>query len=214
MSSLSGAYLGGIRQTSHQWVGPMALLVRFETIHATCVHHVYVGKQLAGRAPVGSKGCTIHLRESDWPQEITVVAQEVEFADRDVGDYLPPRPWNSVRITLTASGASWVDAKFIQALAAEVPGDPVDDEFEVARTVWQGDGDYTLTTIPLPQSGFRAIEVSGVDDSLPAGNVGGTTSVVVRTVSRPPDLVEVGDGERFSVEVAGGIATVDCEVGA
>ena len=210
--SLIGAYLGGVRHTASEWIGLSALLVRFETLHDDCVHHVYVGRRLSAVASAGSRSVVVPLLETEWPQPITIVAQDAAYADRDVGDDLPPRPWNATRLIVTAEGATWADAKTIEVRSGEFPGDPADDDFERARTVYQGEGTYTIEVPPLPGAGHWGLEVVGRDKTLPTGNVGSTATVTVRVECAPPDLVLQADGERFAVAVAGGVASIDCEV--
>jgi hypothetical protein len=212
MNLLPGPFLGGLRLLSLAWVSQTAIIVRFASVHAGYAHHLYAGKERIGRASVGDRGITAHLVESEWPQPLTLVAVPSSQFDQQLGDNLPPRAWNRPFLTFTASGGTWADAKTIEVLTGEFAGDPVDDDFERGRAVFDGVGDYEIQLPPLPGSGFWPVRVQGRDGTLPTGNVGAAAETVVRVVSSPPDLVLNGDGERFAVEVAGGVATIDCEV--
>ena len=214
----TGAYLGGVRLTRASWVGG-ALRVRFESVHSTCLHQLYAGRQKLGEtSAVGQRVLVVLLEPSTWPARLTVVAVEPAQAGQDFGDLLPERAYNRPRLTFTASGGTWSEAKTIEVLSGAEPGDPIGDGVERGRMVFEAEGSQSIRLKPLPGSGFWGLRIQGRDGRLPSGNVGTAAETVVRVVSHPPDLVAVaGSGlgtapRRFTVSVAGGVATIGCEV--
>ena len=211
---ISGAYIGGMRLTRLSWANRGALRVRFETLHTDCLHQLYAGRQKIGQTlAVGERSfiAKLKLSDGDWPPALTLLAVLPSVSGQDFGDSLPPRPFNRPQIDLITSGVSWANAKTIEVVGSDVPGDPIDADNVLARMVYQWEGAYSLL-LPPHRGGFHRRRVQGRDNTPPAGNVGASAETTVRVVSHPPDLVDSGSG-RFSVAVAGGVATIDCEVG-
>ncbi len=206
----TGAFLGGVRLTQLAWLSEGALQVRFETIHPDCVHHLYAGRDKVGAtASITERGLLARLKPSVWPPHLMLVAALPENGATDFGDLLPPRPFNRPRVSFVASGGSWAAAKTIEVLAGEFPGDPVDADNEIARSVFQWQGAYEIQLPPMAGSGFWAGRIQGRDNVPPTGNVGDPLDFTFRVNTAPPDLV---GRNRFSIAVAGGVATINCEV--
>lgn len=207
---LTGTYLGGVRVTSQRWVGPASIALRFESVHTTRAHQFYLGQKFLGLAGVGARRLVVPFQETEWQQEITPVAVDPDRAGTDLSSYLPPRPWNRPRLTFAVAGSTWDDAKTIEGLSGEGPGDPVGDGVERVRTVYRGDATYTLDFPPMPGSGYWRLRVQGRNET---GNVGtAAETTTARIDSRPPDFQLGSGGERFTVSVAAGVATIGLEV--
>lgn len=215
MNVVTGAFLGGVLVTRLAWVSDGALEVRFQTLHRDCVHHLYAGRDRIGETTtIDERSILARLVPSDYPPPLTLVACLPENSGTDFGALLPPRPFNRPRVWFTASGGSWADAKTIEVLSGEFPGDPVDADNQLGRSVFQWQGAYQIQLPPMGPSGFWSGRIQGRDNVPPAGNVGDPADFSFRVVTAPPDLIPVSSRQRFGIEVSGGVATVTCEVSA
>jgi len=190
------------------------LQVRFESIYTDRLYHLYAGREKVGQtSAVGERVITARLKPSRWPARLTLLAVLPSVSNRDFGDQLPPRAYNAPRIRFTASGESWATAKTLEVLTSAAPGDPIGEGVERARAVFEWQGEYVLPLRPLPGSGYWPVRVQGRDNAPPTGNVGAAAETVVRVAAHPPDLVPVSSSRRFAISVAGGVATIECEIG-
>lgn len=207
---MSGPFLGGHQVVGVSVEGPFALRVRFETTYDTMCHQVYIGRTLAGQTEsAGDREIICSYVPSDWPEHGPQLLA-VEVADRfeDYGALLPPRPYNSVKLTWTTSGWS-PDTRFCEITASTEPDEPVDLENVIQRVLFDTDREFEFVTNPLPGTGDWEFEIAGRDATLPEGNRGTAASVTASVLAHPPDVDFAADGyNRFELAAVGGELTV------
>lgn len=196
-----------------EWVSTHALLVRFRSTYgASYLYQVYAGRTLIGAtSQPRARSLVVTLKPTVWPQHIFLAAVDPDDRLTDYGAQLPLRPYNRVRLRFTAS--SWPDdAEFIDVTAGTAPGAAVDDTNRLARLLYDSDRQYELTTDPLGPSGTWNFEATGRDDTEPDGNVGTPLAMAQEILTQPQDVPFDGEGHRFSVSFAGGVATAEFTV--
>lgn len=202
------ALLGGFKITKAQWVSPTAIRVSFSTSYGTAhQYQLYAGRELIGATlSTSERSVTGQLKPSAWPQHLTIVAVDPAERLTDYGATLPPRPFNRVKLTFSTS--SWpADAEFIEVTGGTEPGGSVDPNNLLARVLYDTDREYEITTPPLAGSGVWNFSVAGRDNRPGGGNLGTAATAQATVTAHPPDVALVG-GNRFSVAIEAGVATV------
>lgn len=202
------AFLGGLRILDATYLSPLALQVTFESVYTDKLYQLYAGRlRIGATGDLSERAVVGQLQPSLYPQHITIVA--VDPADRltDLGDDLPKRPYNRVRLRFTTSGSA-SDTKFFDVTGSTEPGGAVDDANLIDRIPFDIDRQYEVLTPPLPGSGEWDFEVFGRDDKPANGNAGTALALSAAVLAYPPDVALGDDGTRFNVEVSGGLATV------
>lgn len=202
------AFLGGLRILDATYLSPLALQVTFESVYTDKLYQLYAGRlRIGATGDLSERAVVGQLQPSLYPQHITIVA--VDPADRltDLGDDLPKRPYNRVRLRFTTSGSA-SDTKFFDVTGSTEPGGAVDSGNLIDRIPFDIDRQYEVLTPPLPGSGEWDFEVFGRDDKPADGNAGTALALSADVLAYPPDVALGDDGTRFRVEVSGGLATV------
>jgi len=207
---MSGPFSGGHRITGISVEGPFALRVRFSTTYTDKCHQVYIGRQLAGHTDsVSDTEIICSYVPSDWPEHgPQLLAVEPAYKLTDYGSLLPPRPYNSVKLTWTTSGWS-PDTRFCEVTSGTEPAGAVDLENVLQRVLFDADRAYEFITDPLSGTGSWLFEIAGRDATLPGGNRGTAASIATSIYAHPPDVDFAADGyNRFEMAVAAGELTV------
>lgn len=201
---MTAPYLGGHEITGAWWLGSHALNVEFTTTYASDYRYqVYVNRILSGATDTeDARSIIATAQPSLWPQEITLLAVDPANVLTDYGSVLPPRPYNQIRLNITASG--WTDAEYIEITSGTVPGGAVSTSNVIGRVLFGDNGAYTFVTDPLSGSGAWYFQVAGRDGTEPTGNRGTATAVSATILAHPPDFTPQDDGNRFSLAATGG----------
>lgn len=197
----------GHRITSVAWISATAMRVRFVSSLTGKLHQLYIGRRrVAVTERESQRELIAQCSASRYPEVIQIVA--VDRADKltDFGESLPPRAYIRGRVTFSTSG--WpADSDVIRLFRSDEPGGAVNTATPRKTILYAGEKTYTIETDPLQGSGTWNIEVAGYDDKPGGGNKGTVATGSVTVVATPPDLVQVG-GERFTVSVSSGTATI------
>ncbi|TWT49016.1 hypothetical protein KOR42_39320 [Thalassoglobus neptunius] len=180
--------------TELYWSSPTDLTVRFVSGETARRHQVYIGRRLAGETGSPSqRRLTINLIPTVWPQWLTVVAIDEEEAGLDRGAWLPPRPYNSVRVTF--GNADWtgdpheIDVRAWDLFRGQSPDGAIDYSTPIATVVAEEQTtSYEIHSDPLPGSGNWNLGLRGRDTKNPDGNVGPTAEFSVEVLATPPDF--------------------------
>jgi len=181
--------------------------VRFVSSLTGKLYQLYIGRRrVAVTEREGQRELIAQCSASRYPEVLQLVA--VDHVDKfvDFGSSLPPRAYIRGRVTFSTAG--WpADADLIKLFRSDEPGEAVNTTAPRKTVLYAGEKNYTIETDPLQGSGTWNIEVAGYDDKPGGGNKGTVATGSVTVVATPPDLVQVG-GERFTVSVHSGTATI------
>ena len=207
---MSGPFLGGHAIVGVSTEGPFALRVRFTTTYTDKCHQVYIGRTLAGQTEsAGDREIICSYVPSDWPEHgPQLLAVDVASRFTDYGALLPPRPYNSVKLTWTTTGWS-PNTRLCEIVASTEAGGAVDTDNVIQRVLFDTDREFEFVTDPLPGTGEWDFEIAGRDATLPDGNRGTAASVSADIYAHPPDVDFAADGyNRFELAAVGGALTV------
>lgn len=198
---------GGHRITSIAYISATAVRVRFTSSLTGKLYQLYIGRRrVAVTEGEGQREIVAQYSATRYPEVFSLVA--VDHADKltDYGDSLPKRAYIRARVTFNTTGWS-SDADLIKLFRSDAPGGAVNITTPRKTILYAGEKTYTMETDPLQGSGTWNIEVAGYDNRPNGGNKGtvGTGSVTV--IATPPDL-EQSSGERFSISMDTGTATI------
>ena len=108
VEQMTAPYLGGLEITKAAAIGPGQCRVYFTSTYSSDYHYqLYVGRTLSGVTTSTSQRSIVgQFIPSSHPEHVTILA--VDPADRytDYGSYLPPRPYNQVKLKWTTTGWS------------------------------------------------------------------------------------------------------------
>lgn len=192
------------------WATQSLLQVQFESIYGTqALYQLYAGRQLIGVTNATSD----RVVEGDfqtalWPEWLTIVAIPPDDPLIDLGELLPPNPYNRVRLRWTTTDWAADGAKFAEITAGRTPGASVDPTNVIGRVNFGVDGDYEFITLPLQGTGLWNFQVTGRDGTVPAGNAGTSLALSVYVMATPPDVATRFDGSRLTASAAAGVLTV------
>lgn len=207
---MAAPYMGGFRMTKLRWLGRHTLAVQFSSSYgSTYQYQLYAGRCLIGvTRSVNQRTIIGHLRPSDYPQPLTMLAVGVKNVETDYGANLPVRPYNRVELKFTTS--SWpADAKFIDITAGTVPSGAVDSTNLLKRLFFDKDRQYTVNSDPMGPGGNWNFEAAGRDDKQPSGNVGTALAMTHNDLLvHPKDVQLDANGDRLVVAISGQQATV------
>lgn len=188
------AQMGGHRITGASWVGPNAIAVEFAASADGLLRQLYAGRTLIGvtehpddREVIGQ------LIQSEWPQDLILVAVDTEDRTTDYGDTFGVGPWNAVRIRVSTSSYP-ADAARLEITSGTTAGGAVDDANVIGQIIFEGDTTYEFLSQPLGDSGTWNLEVTPYDDK---GNAGTALATSVALISRPQDVVLQDDDTRL-----------------
>ena len=212
---MAAPYLGGHAMLSAAWSGPSSLRVRFSTTYGTTyLYQLYAGRTLVGVTESESERTVVgEFSPSVWPQWLQLLAVTRANQLTDYGSTLPPRPYNRCALAWTVAADANTDNKFIDIVSGTAPGGAVVQTNLLKRLEYAGPGNYAWTTLPVAGSGTWNFEVSQRDNKLGStkwpGNEGTALAIQATNVlSTPPDFARNTSGQRFTVSVSGGVATV------
>mgnify|MGYP007083424885 CR=1 FL=1 len=201
-------FLGGLRILSIVYPSPLAVQVTFATTYTDKLYQLYAGrKRIGATGDLAERAIVAQLQSSFYPQHIAIVA--VDPADRllDLGDELPKRPYNRVRIRFTTD-SSPSDMEFLDVTGADEPGGEVNPDNLIERVPFDIDRQYEILTPPLSGSGVWPFKVAGRDNKPVGGNAGPALDLEATVLAYPPDVAMTSaDGPRFSVAIDAGVAT-------
>lgn len=194
------AYLGGQQITGASWVGPNAIAVEFTASADGLLRQLYAGRRLIGvtlhpddREVIGQ------LIQSEWPQDLSLVAVDTANRATDYGDTFGVGPWNAVRVRVSTSSYP-ADAARLEVTAGTTAGGAVDDTNILGQIIFEGDATYEFQTQPLGDTGTWNLEVTPYDDK---GNAGTALATSVALTSRPQDVVlQTDDTRLFDFSIA------------
>jgi hypothetical protein len=207
---MTAPYLGGFAITGMSGEeGSQALLVAFETTYDELYHHqLYINRTFAGVTDnTTDRSILAYYVAGDWPQEVQILAVDVEEQYTDYGSYLPPRPYNQIKITTTTTG--WTDAEFIEVTAGTEPAGAVDLDNIIGKEFFDNNRDYEFITDPLSGSGVWSFEIAGIDGTVPEGNRGTAATASASIYAYPPDVEPQDDETRFALSIVTGDLVVD-----
>lgn len=208
--SMAAPYLGGLRITGAEWLSATSISVSFSTTWgAAYFYQLYAGRTLIGATSSRTQRRIVgQLVPTEWPQFLQVLAVDPSRRSFDYGSYLPPRPYNRVRVSFTAS--SWpADSKVISVAAGLTPDGDVDPSNIVGRALFDKNRVYSVLTEPLGGSGTWNLEVFGRDNRLADGNTGESLAMAAEVIATPPDVtLDPSTFRRFSVDISSGVAGV------
>lgn len=200
--------LGGFRITDVQWVGPLAIAVTVETDYTDRYLQLYAGRRLIGVTDTAGELTVIgQLQPAHCPHALIVVmCEEGEQLD-DVGDQLPPRPYNQFDLAWEADSYP-DDAKWFEITAATEADGAVDPDNVIARVKYIGDGQYAFLLPPINEPGEWAYTLTPRDDAEPSGTAGDPADIAEDALPYPPDVAIDDDGVRLTAEIDTGVLTV------
>ena len=206
---MTAPYLGGHVITGMSVEGPQALLVAFTSTYDDTYHHqLYVNRVLAGVTEQKTdRSILAYATPAEWPQEIQLLAVDSDNQYTEYGSDLPPRPYNQIKLTITATG--WTDAKFIEITSGTEPAGAVDLTNIIGKELFDTNRVYEFITEPLEGSGVWNFEIAGIDGTMPDGNRGTADTASATILSRPPDFTPQDDGTRFELLAASSTLTVN-----
>lgn len=200
--------LGGLRMLDAFYTSPLAIRVTFETTYDDQLYQLYAGRLLIGATgDLAERAITGQLVPSLYPQHLCIVAVDPEDRLIPLGDDLPKRPYNRVRIRFTTS-ASATDIKFLDVVGSTEPDGAVDPDNLIERVIFDIDREYEVLTPPLPGTGNWDFEIFARDDKPADGNTGASLALSEDVLAYPPDVELQPDGSRLTVSVDTGVATI------
>lgn len=202
-------FLGGFQVTSAAWISSHAIRVGFSTSYgASYLYQLYAGRTLIGATSSPSERSVVgQLQPSNWPQWLQLVAVAPDQRLTEYGANLPPRPYNRVKVRASVAGDT-TDALYVELATGTEPEGAVDPGNVVERVLFDEDRVYELLTPPLEGSGLWNLELATRDDKPPDGNRGTPLELTATVLSTPPDVSLVA-GQRFSVALDAGTATLN-----
>ena len=198
--------------TNIRRTGPLSVLVQFTSPHAR-IHQLYIGRRLAAET-AGPTARTIEtqLTFSRYPQWLSIAAVEASDIGQDRGAWLPPRPYNVVRIQFDQSGwsgdAHEIDVRRFDVLRGDTPGGALNSNNIIASVLAEdANATYEIETDPLPGSGEWNLGVRGLDTTEETGNPGTTAEFTATVLATPPDF-----DNGFDVSLSSGTATITATI--
>ena len=202
------AQSGDIDITEIEWAGPQSLAVTVSTSRDDLYPQIYIGRQLAAEAPLpGSQTLILQIRDTHSPTPITPILVDVSELGTDFGPDIARRPWNTYRVSWTASGMAG-DTAWFEVCAGTEAGGAIDYDHPEQRQEYLGDGDYTAELDSFYESGAWNVGILPRDNALPNGNAGTALEGSVDASVYPPDVLVDASGNRLTVDISGGVVTV------
>ena len=205
--------LGGYEITDIDWLGPESIAVSFRADSPLLVGRywqlyanrklVQVSKtpderRLIGYVPAGRRAAPIALA--------SIAAGE---RTQDIGDLLARAPWNRYRLSWARPSNPSSDLRGWDVCLCRQPGLSFDPTNVVGFVEFKPEAANYAFDLPVFDEGTGDWSVGLVphDRTVPAGNAGTASELVIPATVYPLDLTMREDGNRFDVAVSGGVLT-------